>query len=121
MTTESNLHDATREKLLQERTAVTSRLHALAQDNVAFELDTDLVPPSGYESGNAMSLMLERRLVDIDNALARIADGVYGTCDTCGNAIPPRRLEALPFATLCVQCQSVADKRARAPRQAVRA
>ena len=121
MTTESSLHDATREKLLQERSAVTSRLRTLAQDSVAFELDTDLVPPSGYESDSAMSLMLERRLADIDNALARIADGVYGICDTCSNAIPPRRLEALPFATLCVQCQSVADKRARSARQVVRA
>lgn len=37
-------------------------------------------------------------------ALARIADGTYGRCARCGEAITPARLEAVPEALVCVQC-----------------
>jgi RNA polymerase-binding transcription factor len=43
-----------------------------------------------------------RVLAAIDAALGRIEDGTYGTCERCGNAIEPERLEALPWATLCI-------------------
>ncbi len=43
-------------------------------------------------------------IADIDTALARIADGSYGTCAGCGDAIPATRLEALPAASRCVGC-----------------
>jgi RNA polymerase-binding protein DksA len=43
-----------------------------------------------------------RVLAAIDAALARIDDGTYGTCERCGNEIEPDRLEALPWATLCI-------------------
>ena len=39
-------------------------------------------------------------------ALDRLDDGTYGTCETCGQAIPRERLEALPFAGQCVSCKS---------------
>ncbi len=41
----------------------------------------------------------------IESALRRIASGAFGTCDSCGQEIPPERLEALPVTTLCVDCQ----------------
>jgi RNA polymerase-binding transcription factor DksA len=41
---------------------------------------------------------------EVQLALNRIADGKYGTCMTCGRKIAPARLEALPFATLCIDC-----------------
>ena len=40
----------------------------------------------------------------IDSALARIADGKYGTCSICQQAIPEQRLAALPYVTTCVKC-----------------
>jgi RNA polymerase-binding protein DksA len=40
---------------------------------------------------------------EIDDALERIADGTYGTCASCGKPIPPERLAAVPYATLCVE------------------
>ena len=43
-----------------------------------------------------------RRLREVDEALARIADGTYGTCAVCGREIPSERLEAVPWATLCI-------------------
>ncbi|HUV86691.1 MAG TPA: TraR/DksA C4-type zinc finger protein [bacterium] len=47
---------------------------------------------------------------ELDAALERIGDATYGECDTCGGDIPPARLQALPFATLCVKCQAEAEK-----------
>ena len=41
----------------------------------------------------------------IDLALAKIEDGTYGVCEDCGNHISFERLEALPFATLCIECK----------------
>ncbi len=42
-------------------------------------------------------------------ALARIEAGSYGTCEDCGEAIAPRRLEAVPCAEMCVACAESAD------------
>jgi YteA family regulatory protein len=47
----------------------------------------------------------EHVLAEIDAALQRIEDGTYGQCTNCGRQIPEERLEALPYATLCIDCQ----------------
>jgi DnaK suppressor protein len=43
-------------------------------------------------------------LADVGRALEKLADGTYGTCDGCGEAIAEERLEAIPWATLCISC-----------------
>jgi DnaK suppressor protein len=43
-------------------------------------------------------------LADVERALEKLADGTYGTCDGCGEAISAERLEAIPWATLCISC-----------------
>jgi len=40
----------------------------------------------------------------LDRALAKLEDGTYGTCDSCGAAIPAGRLRIRPESTLCVDC-----------------
>jgi RNA polymerase-binding protein DksA len=47
----------------------------------------------------------EHVLSEIDAALKRIEDGTYGQCSNCGRQIPQERLEARPYATLCIDCQ----------------
>ncbi|HEY7795794.1 MAG TPA: TraR/DksA C4-type zinc finger protein [Gaiellaceae bacterium] len=42
------------------------------------------------------------RLREVEDALARIEDGSYGTCRVCGKQIPPERLEVVPWTTLCI-------------------
>lgn len=42
----------------------------------------------------------------IETALERIEDGTYGSCEECGARIPKTRLNAIPYATMCVQCAS---------------
>jgi DnaK suppressor protein len=44
-------------------------------------------------------------------ALDRLAHGAYGTCESCGSAIDPRRLQAAPESTLCIDCARIAQRR----------
>ncbi len=106
-----DLNSTIEERLLRERKAVIARMQSMAEGALDLEIDIDGVPPSSYNRDEALNVMLSNRLDDIDGALERIVAGRYGTCSSCSSDIPPRRLEALPFATLCVSCQSVADKR----------
>jgi len=59
------------------------------------------------ERDHEMSLANNARdmLDQIDRALARIENGTYGVCESCGNAIGKGRLQAFPRATLCVSCK----------------
>jgi DnaK suppressor protein len=53
----------------------------------------------------AATLERERRtLREVEAALLRIKKGEYGTCDSCGVAIAKARLDALPWARLCIHC-----------------
>jgi len=49
-------------------------------------------------------------LLQIENALRRMDDGTYGRCANCGRDIALPRLEALPWARFCVDCQELAEK-----------
>lgn len=53
-------------------------------------------------------------LVDrIDAALARLDEGTYGVCERCGRPIAEERLEALPYATTCIECaRAIAEENA---------
>ena len=56
----------------------------------------------------------DRRLLrDVMNALQRIEEGSYGECERCGEAIAEKRLEALPFARHCIDCQRVVEEEER--------
>ena len=61
----------------------------------------------------ALEMVEVRRLARIDAALARIKGGKYGVCMSCGARIPRERLEAIPYALLCVKCQSSEERRNR--------
>jgi DnaK suppressor protein len=50
------------------------------------------------------------QLEEIDDALARIDAGTYGICTECGKEIPKARLDAVPWAALCVQDQEILDQ-----------
>lgn len=49
-------------------------------------------------------------LYDIDDALQRLKDSTYGICEACGEPIEKVRLEALPFARMCIRCKSATEK-----------
>jgi DnaK suppressor protein len=49
----------------------------------------------------------------VDAAIARLDDGSFGACIRCGKPIAPARLEALPWAAHCIECQAIADRERR--------
>ncbi len=57
------------------------------------------------EASLARRESLQGTLEEIDAALARLDDGTYGHCEDCGEPLPEGRLEILPYARRCVQCQ----------------
>lgn len=65
----------------------------------------DLLQEAGRDS---------EQLAQIEAALAHIAEGTYGVCDACGQEIPVSRLNAVPWALLCVRDQEISDKKRRA-------
>ena len=61
------------------------------------------------ELGISLMEMRNRRRQSIDEALTRLHEGTYGICAECGIEISEKRLQAVPFAKLCVECQSRAE------------
>lgn len=49
-------------------------------------------------------------LLQIEDALNRMNAGTYGRCTNCGNGIHPLRLDAVPWARFCIDCQELAEK-----------
>jgi RNA polymerase-binding protein DksA len=101
------------EILEAERDQILAQLRAL-REAVQVEVDTD--PDEGdpdlHEREKNLSLIgaLKKELASVDAALSAIERGTYGTCERCGLAIPPERLEVRPEATLCVSCQSEVER-----------
>ncbi len=57
------------------------------------------------EINSQLAEVESRELAHIENALERMKEGSYGQCEVCGGRIPLARLEALPYATMCIGCQ----------------
>jgi RNA polymerase-binding protein DksA len=66
-----------------------------------------------FEREHEMSLANNSRdlLAQVEHAIARLAAGTYGVCESCGNPIAKARLHALPHATLCVTCKQREERR----------
>ena len=54
-----------------------------------------------------------KRLRLIDSALTRIQQGKYGLCIKCNKKIPQARLEAIPYALMCIDCKTAEERRNR--------
>jgi RNA polymerase-binding protein DksA len=59
-----------------------------------------------YETNLAEEDLLEHNLRDIEKALDRLEKGTYGVCKYCGQPIDPRRLQARPTASSCIDCKT---------------
>jgi DnaK suppressor protein len=61
------------------------------------------------EISSQLAEVESRELASIERALVRIREGVYGVCEVCAAKIPIARLNALPYATMCIECQQAAE------------
>ncbi len=68
---------------------------------------------TSFERDHELTVLNHERekLAQIDRALARIDDGTYGVCESCGNAIGKMRLMAFPRATMCLTCKQREERR----------
>jgi DnaK suppressor protein len=53
------------------------------------------------------------QLALVEAALARVDDGSFGRCERCGKPIASARLEVLPWAAYCIECQRIVDRGSR--------
>ena len=61
----------------------------------------------------AMERRVKHQLAEVERALAKFEENTYGVCDKCGKKIGKERLEALPWATLCLTCKAERSKNVR--------
>jgi len=61
----------------------------------------------------AMEKQTREQLAGVEHALQKFEEGTYGSCDNCGQPIDPARLEALPQASLCLNCKTQQAKNAK--------
>lgn len=61
----------------------------------------------------ALEKQIRDRLAEVEHALRKFEDGTYGLCDKCGQRIDPARMEALPEASLCLNCKALLAKNAK--------
>lgn len=71
---------------------------AQSTDEEAFEV-------AAYDSALPVEYALELRLADVNKALEKIKKGTYGKCENCPGEVDIKRLEAMPEARLCLNCQ----------------
>lgn len=69
------------------------------------------------EISSQLAEVESRELAYIENALEQMREGRYGRCEICETNIPLARLQALPYATLCIDCQRESEKAGGAGRQ----
>jgi DnaK suppressor protein len=114
--------DTARERLLAERTRVLDEVQTLHED-LSHSLE-DATDEDGNDShlGDSATETLDREieqsleenaehlLASIDAALKRVEDGTYGICERCGRPIGDERLEALPYATKCIECKRLEER-----------
>ena len=109
--------DRFRTALLEERERVAAALENLHDENPGSILDetgeetafdNHLADTATVTHDREVDYTLEdysqQTLDEIDAALRRIDDGTYGTCTNCGRQIAEERLEARPWASLCIDC-----------------
>jgi RNA polymerase-binding protein DksA len=96
---------------LAEQEAELDRLMRDAGDGAGHD-QADMGATS-FERDHELTVLNNERekLAQIDRALGRIADGTYGTCESCGNPIGKMRVMAFPRATLCLTCKQREERR----------
>jgi RNA polymerase-binding transcription factor len=113
---------AARERLIAERDRVVSEMqtwqddlsHSIEESNDEDGNDSHLADSASETLDREIEQSLEDNaehlLACIEAALQRIEAGTYGACERCGNQISEERLDALPYATKCIECKRLEER-----------
>lgn len=107
--------DKYRERLRTMQQQLTQRVFRLETElhNMEAERDIERMDHAQEEAVNDEMIAMDERsrqqVGEIQAALARIDDGMYGDCARCGEPIDPKRLETLPTAHYCTRCQALLE------------
>lgn len=97
---EQELHE------IMERTSISSDIEQVSELSTFDDHPADLASETfEREKDLALESNIQDLLGKVNTALEKIEDGSYGLCDSCGIEINANRLEALPWASLCLNCQ----------------
>jgi len=102
---------STRREELLARQARVSRHTRHREDPLPQDFAEQAVELENGETLVALDQELTQELRKIDRALARIDEGTYPDCESCGEPIGEERLRALPYSVLCIDCAEDADQR----------
>jgi RNA polymerase-binding transcription factor len=113
--------DVLRHQLLERRQQVLREVDGLLARRRSAEAEQrdDVVPDAGDlavqdSNGDQQIALMEiknRMREQIDEALRRLDEGTYGVCEDCSREINEARLQAIPFARRCLECQQKAEFR----------
>lgn len=101
-----------KKKLLKQRNELLNEAEQTLNSRISTEKESfpDPTDQAVAELDNNFLLRLRGReqklLKKIDEAIARIDGGTYGVCESCGEQISIKRLEARPVTTLCIDCKT---------------
>lgn len=105
--------DALRNALVRMRERLTGQISALSDDSLKYIDDQSSEDRTDdFDREFALNLVSSEQdsIYEIDEALRRIKERSYGLCAECGSAIEKARLLALPFARMCIRCQSETER-----------
>ena len=101
--------DKVKSSLLAQKSAILNKTNEFKseQKDLSLAISDEAEAASVDVSNNLSIFLLERdrsALFLIERALGKIADCTYGLCEECGSEISVKRLQARPFASLCIEC-----------------
>jgi len=88
--------------ILRKRDGIVIEKSADQMDEIQYATERDLAIRNVDRESNLLR--------DVKDALRRIQEGSFGTCEECESSISPKRLAAVPWAALCIQCQEAAEQ-----------
>lgn len=97
-----------KESLLLQKSHILNKSYEFKTERISATQLSDESEQASKDFDDNLSINLHERdrmiLISIERALAKISSGHFGQCDSCGQDIGLRRLQARPFAELCIEC-----------------
>ena len=95
-----------RGELAQRGGAITKNLHH-EEEQIEKDFSEQATQMENQDVLMSLDQDTKTTVMLIDKALMRIKDGSYGSCESCGGTINEKRLDAVPFANLCIACAEI--------------